>query len=130
MIRNIWNMDPRGRRNGHRGFRPEIFLGIMGLFCFGWIIIAVIGGLLGAGFMVIGAVLHGLARVLPRLLTRAVTSQSVLAGLILGLVWYFRTHRRNTAAKEETESKGGATVDSVPVETEIVEAPVYRTFGS
>ena len=47
------NMGPRGRMNGHRGFRPEIFLGIIGLMFFGWIILAVIGGLLGAGFMVL-----------------------------------------------------------------------------
>ena len=128
MIRNTWNMGPRGRRNAHRGFRPEIFLGIIGLICFGWVILAVIFGLLGAGVMVFGSVLSGLARVLPRVLTRVVTSRSVVAGLILGLVWYFRTHRKNTEAKEEAKSSG--TVDGAKVETEIVEAPAYRTFNA
>ena len=128
MIRNTWNMGPRARRNAHRGFRPEIFLGIIGLMCFGWVILALVFGLLGAGVMVFGSVLSGLARVLPRVLTRAITSRSVIAGLILGLVWYFRTHKRNTEAKEEEKNSG--TVDGAKVETEIVEAPAYRTFNA
>ena len=128
MYRNTWNMGPRARRNAHRGFRPEIFLGIIGLMCFGWVILAVVFGLLGAGIVAFGAVLHGLARVLPRVLTRAITSRSVIAGLILGLVWYFRTHRKNTEAKEEEKNSG--TVDGAKVETEIVEAPAYRTFNA
>ena len=128
MYRNTWNMDPRGRKNARRGFRPEMLLGLIGLMCFGWVILAVVCGLLGAGIVAFGAVLHGLARVLPRVLTRAITSRSVIAGLILGLVWYFRTHRKNTEAKEEEKNSG--TVDGAKVETEIVEAPAYRTFNA
>ena len=128
MYRNTWNMGPRARRNAHRGFRQEIFLGLIGLMCFGWVILAVVFGLLGAGIAAFGAVLHGLARVLPRVLTRAITSRSVIAGLILGLVWYFRTHKRNTEAKEEEKNRGA--VDGAKVETEIVEAPAYRTFNA
>ena len=44
-----YNMGPRGRKFGHRGFRPEIFLGILGLMFFGWIILAVIGVLAQGG---------------------------------------------------------------------------------
>ena len=69
-----YNMGPRGRKFGHRGFRPEIFLGILGLMFFGWIILAVIGGVLGAGIMILGSVVSGLARLAaePLLLGRHV----------------------------------------------------------
>ena len=49
------NMGPRGRMNGHRGFRSDIFLGIMGLFFFGWIILAAVGGMVGAGIMILSS---------------------------------------------------------------------------
>lgn len=120
------NMGPRGRMNGHRGFRPEIFLGIIGLMFFGWIILAVIGGLLGAGFMVLGSVVRGLARVAPRLFA----SRSVAVGLALGLVWYFRTHRRNAEEKKNTENECSGTVDGAAAEAEVIEAPAYRSFGA
>ena len=128
MYRNTWNMDPRGRKNARRGFRPEMLLGLIGLMCFGWVILAVVFGLLGAGVMVFGSVISGIVSVLPRVLSRIITSRSVIAGLILGLVWYFRTHRKNTETKEEAKSSG--TVDGAKVETEIVEAPAYRTFNA
>ena len=128
MYRYNWNMDPRGRNTGHRGFRPEMLLGLIGLMCFGWVILAVVFGLLGAGVMVFGSVISGIVSVLPRVLSRIITSRSVIAGLILGLVWYFRTHKRNTEAKEEEKNSG--TVDGAKVETEIVEAPAYRTFNA
>ena len=56
------NMGPRGRMNGHRGFRSDIFLGIMGMIFFGWIIIAAIGSMIGACIMVLGSVFAWLAR--------------------------------------------------------------------
>ncbi len=121
---------PRGRKFGRGGFRPEIFLGILGFMCFGWIILAVIGGLLGAGFMVLGSVVSGLARIAPRLFRGILSSKSLIAGIVIGLVWYFRTRGRNgNAGREETarESSGG-TVDGAAVETEIAEAPACRTF--
>lgn len=126
-----YNMGPRGRKFGHRGFRPEIFLGILGLMFFGWIILAVIGGLLGAGFMILGSVVSGLARVAPRLFSGILSSRSLAVGLVIGLIWYFRTHRRNgSAAKEETVRESASTVDGAAVETEIIEEPVYRTFNA
>ena len=126
-----YNMGPRGRKFGHRGFRPEIFLGILGLMFFGWIILAVIGGLLGAGFMILGSVVSGLARLAPRLFSGILSSRSVVAGLILGLIWYFRTHKKDgNTAKEEAKQESGSTVDGAAVETEIIEEPVYRTFSA
>lgn len=124
-----YNMGPRGRKFGRGGFRPEIFLGILGLLFFGWIILAVIGGLLGAGFMILGSVISGLARVAPRLFRGILSSKSLIAGLIIGLIWYFRTHKRNgNTAGKETIQESSSTVDGAAVETEIIEEPVYRTF--
>ena len=126
-----YNMGPRGRKFGHRGFRPEIFLGILGLMFFGWIILAVIGGLLGAGFMILGSVVSGLARIAPRLFSGILSSRSLVVGLIFGLIWYFRTHKRNgSAAGKEALQESGSTVDGAAVETEIIEEPVYRTFNA
>ena len=126
-----YNMGPRGRKTGRREFRPEIFLGILGLMFFGWIILAVIGGLLGAGFMILGSVVSGLARIAPRLFRGILSSKSLVAGLVIGLIWYFRTHRKDEgAAKEEAARESGGTVDGAAVETEIVEAPSYHTFNA
>ena len=126
-----YNMGPRGRKSGHREFRPEIFLGILGLMFFGWIILAVIGGVLGAGIMILGSVVSGLARLAPRLFSGILSSRSLVVGLIFGLIWYFRTHKKDgNAAKEEAAGESGSTVDGAAVETEIIEEPVYRTFSA
>ena len=128
---NRYTMGPRGRKFGRGGFRPEIFLGILGLMFFGWIILAVIGGLLGAGFMILGSVVSGLARIAPRLFSGILSSRSLVVGLIFGLIWYFRTHKRNgSAAGKEALQESGSTVDGAAVETEVIEAPVYRTFDA
>ncbi len=125
---NRCNMGPRGRMAGHRGFRPGVFAGIIGLIFFGWVFIAVIGAFLGAGVMVLSAVAHGLAHLIPRLFSHAFFTRGFIAGLILSLIWYYRTHKRN-AAGENAEGKNSGTVDGTAVETEIDEAPVYRTFN-
>lgn len=127
-----YNMGPRGRKFGRGGFRPEIIPGILGLMFFGWIILAVLGGLLGAGFMILGSVVSGLARLAPRVFSGILSSKSLVAGLIIGLIWYFRTHRRNgdTAKEEAIRESSGSTVDGAAVETEIIEEPVYRTFNA
>ena len=124
-----FNMGPRGRMFGHGGFRPEIFLGIIGFMFFGWIILAVLGGLFGAALMILGSVIRGLASVAPRVFSGLLSSRSVIAGLIIGLVWYFRTHKKNAPRTEASrEAETGSTVDGAAVETEIAEAPVYRSF--
>ena len=125
-----YNMGPRGRKFGRGGFRPEIFLGILGLMFFGWIILAVIGGLLGAGFMILGSVVSGLARVALRLFSGILSSRSLVVGLILGLIWYFRTHKKDGNAAREEANRESSTVDGTAVETEVIEAPVYRTFDA
>ena len=129
MYRYNWNMDPRGRNTGHRGFRPGIFLGIVGLLFFGWIFIAALCGVAGAAVMILASVISGLARFLPRLIRALVSSRGFALGVAMGLVWYFRTHRRNRAAAAESRESTGR-VDGTAVETEITEAPAYRTFNA
>ena len=129
MYRYNWNMDPRGRNTGHRGFRPGIFLGIVGLLFFGVIFAEALCGVAGAAVMILASVISGLARFLPRLIRALVSSRGFALGVAMGLVWYFRTHRRNRAAAEESRESAGR-VDGSAVETEITEAPAYRTFNA
>ena len=129
MYRYNWNMDPRGRNTGHRGFRPGIFLGIVGLLFFGVIFAEALCGVAGAAVMILASVISGLARFLPRLIRVLVSSRGFALGVAMGLVWYFRTHRRNRAAAEESRESAGR-VDGTAVETEITEAPAYRTFNA
>ena len=129
MYRNNWNMGPRGRNFGHRGFRPVFIPGIIGLFFFGWVVIAAVFGVLGALIMTLGSVLSGLAHFAPRLIRALVSSRGFAIGVALGLVWYFRTHRKNRAAAEESRKSTGS-VDGAAVETEVIEAPACRTFNA
>ena len=129
MYRYNWNMDPRGRNTRHRGFRPVFIPGIIGLFFFGWVVIAAVFGVLGALIMTLGSVLSGLAHFAPRLIRALVSSRGFALGIAMGLVWYFRTHRRNRAAAEESRESTGS-VDGAAVETEVIEAPACRTFNA
>ena len=126
------NMGPRGRMNGHRGFRSDIFLGIMGLFFFGWIILAAVGGMVGAGIMILSSVISWLASVVPAAVRGLLSSEGFAIGVVLGLVWYFRTHRRNTKETPQAEAsrESAGTIDETPVQTEIAEAPACRTFNA
>ena len=120
---NRCNMGPRGRMAGHRGFRPGVFAGIIGLIFFGWVFIAVIGAFLGAGVMALSAVAHGLAHLIPRLFTHAFFTRGFIAGLILGLIWYF--HRRK-AGREKEEPEEKAEEPAAPVqEEEFIEPTRY-----
>jgi len=136
MYRNSWNMGPRGRNNGHRGLRPGIFLGIIGLIFFGWIFIAALCGMAGAAIMVLASVISGLASVIseaayfvPFLIRALVSSQGFAIGVAIGLAWYFRTHRKNRARAEESRESTGS-VDGTAAQTEVTEAPAYRTFSA
>lgn len=120
---------PRGRMFGPRGFRPGIFSGIIGLFVFLWIIVAVIGSVFGAGMMILSSALHSLQHYFPRLLGSAFFLRSLAVGAVIGLIWYLRTHKRNTA-KEETLREDSGTVDGAPVETEVTEPQRFHTFSA
>ena len=129
MYRYNWNMDPRGRNTGHRGFRPGIFLGIVGLLFFGVIFAEALCGVAGAAVMILASVISGLAHIAPRLIRALASSHGFALGVAIGLVWYIRTHRKNRAAAEENRESTGS-VDGAAVETEVTEAPAYRTFNA
>lgn len=129
MYRNNWNMGPRGRNFGHRGFRPVFIPGIIGLFFFGWIFVAALCGAAGGAIMILASVISGLAHIAPRLIRALASSHGFAIGIAIGLVWYFRTHRKNRATAEENRESTGS-VDGTAVETEVTEAPAYRTFNA
>ena len=109
MIRT--NRGFRARRFRNRGFRPGVMIGFGLFFLFGgWIVIAVLGGLLGAGIMTAGAIISHAVRLFTRLISgvfsNAFTSGSVFLGILLGLGLYYnrRKNARSEEAEEETES--------------------------
>lgn len=124
---NGFNMGPRGRGFGHRGFRPGIFAGIIGLIFFGPAILAIVFSLVGAGAMVLYSVVSGLAQIAPRLFSGIFSSGGFAVGLAIGLLLSIRNHRKNTAPEAEREETGNGETENAPAE-EIIEAPRYRTF--
>ena len=99
--------------------RPMGFFPLGGLFILpalmfgGWIVVAVLGGVLGLVGNIIGGVFEGLGS----LTSGAFTGSGLVIGIVIGLALYFWLKKRNAAKVEETTS----TVDGEAVETEIVE---------
>lgn len=125
-----FNMGPRGRTFGHRGFRPGVFLGmLLFLLCGGWVILAVLGVMFGAGVMVFGSVLSLFGRFLSHAVPALLSSRSFWAGLVIGLIWAVRNWKRNRAAKEEEEET--LTKEKTREETEepVIETQSYRFYG-
>lgn len=109
MIRT--NRGFRARRFRNRGFRPGVMIGLGLFFLFGgWIVIAVLGGLLGAGIMTAGAIVshavHLFTRLINGVFSNVFASGSVFLGVLLGLGLYYnrRKNARSEEAEEETES--------------------------
>ena len=136
-------MNGRGpMMGGHRGFGPMMGgprpmrmrrstgigpLGVLfllpALLFGGWVILAVIGGLIGAGCMILGSVVEGLASVAGDIFSGTFSAGSVAVGFIIGLALFFRFRNRNAARKETTGS-----VDGEEVEEEIAEPVRYQTY--
>ena len=99
--------------------RPMGFFPLGGLFILpalmfgGWIVVAVLGGILGLVGSIIGGVFEGLGS----LASGTFTDSALPIGIVIGLALYFWLKKRNAAKVEETTS----TVDGEAVETEIVE---------
>ena len=128
-----WNEGFRGHRNVRKGSSvAAVVAGVLGLCFFGWIILAIIGGVLGGVFMILGSVIRGLARLAPRVFSGIFSTKGFALGVAIGLIYYFRHFRKSKVndAEEEARIENGSTVDGAPVETEIVEAPTYRSFGA
>ena len=127
---------PMGRPMHHRpmGYRPMGMwhrpMGIFpmgGLFILpalmfgGWIVIAVLGGILS----LIGAVIGGVFEGLSSLASGAFSVSGLVIGIMIGLVAFycFRNRKKEEAARQENIG----TVDGVEVEQIIEPEKVYRT---
>lgn len=110
------------RRFRRRGFFPMgVFFILPALMFGGWVVLAVLGGLLSLAGTIIGGVLGGLSA-----LAEGVFSLSGIGiGIVIGLIAYFcfRNKRKEEAARQDNTG----TVDGVEVEQVIAPEKVYRT---
>ena len=117
----------RGPMGGPMHHRPMGFFPMGGLFILpalmfgGWIVVAVLGGLLSLAGMVIGGIFEGL----DALAEGAFSGGGIVIGVVIGLVVFycFRNRKRKEAARRENIG----TVDGVEVEQVIEPEKVYRT---
>ncbi len=109
---NGWNreMGPRGPIYGHRGYGRR-GLGLGGLFLLpalffgGWMVIAVIGGLIGTMAWILGGAFSGIGSLIGwifSLIESAFTSEGLVVGIVLGIVLFYWMKKRNSAAQSET----------------------------
>ena len=110
------------RMNHHpMGFFPLGGLFILPALMFGgWIVVAVLGGVLG----LVGSILGGVFEGLDSLASGAFTGSGLVIGIVIGLALFFWLKKRNAAKEEESSS----TVDGEAVRTEIAE-PQYRQMN-
>ena len=103
----IWmNMGPRGRMNGHRGLGSGILLGLLGLIFGGWILLAMLGTLIGAGDMIFGSVFAALSNIIAPVLSAVFSMDGLIIGVIIGLIWYYsRRKNRDYTSRDEEEDK-------------------------
>ncbi len=119
-----FNMGPRTRRFARGGFRPGVvFPVLLALFFGGWSILAVMGGLLGFGFLAAGTVFGIFARVIGSIFRHVFSSPSIAVGVAIGLAWYFYNKKRNAETEEDREEKTSAKTE--PEAEEIIETTHY-----
>ena len=117
-------MGPRGRRIGHGGSVFGILAGVFGLMFGGWIILAVLGGLLGAGVMVLGSVFALLGKILSWIVAPLFTTESFAVGVAIGLIWT-AVRRMNEARPAEDRETAAAPETAESTEPEIIETRHY-----
>lgn len=122
-------MGPRGPMNGHRGFnrgfgprygRPPMGchrgfgtgLGVLALLPAllfgGWIILAVLGAVIGAVIMVLGTVFGGLASAAESVFSGISTAGGLAVGAAIGYVLFRRFRRKNAEKASEAEETAAA----------------------
>ena len=112
----------RVHRRPMMGFFPLGGLFILPALMFGgWIVVAVLGGLLSLAGAVIGGVFEGLSS----LTSGAFSVSGLVIGIMIGLVTFycFRNRKKEEAARQENIG----TVDGVEVEQIIEPEKMYRT---
>ena len=126
-------MGPRGPMNGHRGlnrgFGPRYGRPMMGchqgsglwvlallpaLMFGGWMILAVIGAVIGAVIMVISSVFGGLAYAAESVFSGISSAGGLMIGGVIGFVLYRWLRKRNAEKARATEEEANENGESVP----------------
>ena len=126
-----YNRGPRGRMNGHGGFRPGLMiLGILGLIGFAPIGLAVLSGLFIGGIAVFGGLLSAVIGALSELGAEALSSGGLAIGIVIGLLLYSMNRKKGTSAsRREAENTGVADIGT-KAEEEYYPTENYRSFGA
>ena len=106
----IWmknmNMGPRGRIHGHRGSVGGFLAGLLVLMMGGWIILAAVTALILSVVFVIIPVFGLLVDIAPAVLGSLLGMKSLAIGMVIGLLWYYRSRKnRESASADEEEEK-------------------------
>ena len=96
-------MGPRGRRTGHGGFLPGFLLGLVGLMFGGWVVLAVLGAILGVFAMVLGPMIGVFASGVSWIFNTIFSGSGFAVGLVIGLIWYFSRKNRNNSSRNDDE---------------------------
>ena len=115
----LGNMVLGGRR--HHGSALGGLLILPALMFGGWMVIAVLGGVLG----LIGSIIGGIFSGLSSLTSAAFSGDGLVIGIVIGLAafYYFRNRKKEEAARQENT---GA-VDGAEAEQIIGPEKVFRT---
>ena len=127
-----YNRGPRGRMNGHGGFRPGLLiLGIFALMGFAPIALAALSGLFIGGIAVFGGLLSAVAGILTSLGAEAFSLGGVAVGIVIGLLLYNRNRTRKGNAADHTEAENGNAADTgAQAAEEYYPMENYRSFGA
>ena len=128
-----YNRGPRGRMNGHGGFRPGLLiLGIFALMGFAPIALAALSGLFIGGIAVFGGLLSAVAGILTSLGAEAFSLGGVAVGIVIGLLLYNRNRNRKGNAADHTEAENGNAADTgaQAATEEYYPTENYRSFGA
>ena len=114
-------MGPRGPMRGHRGFGPVrrpmgyrhgsgmgILFILPALLFGGWMILAVLGALLGAVIMILGSVFGGLASAAETVFSGISSAEGAAIGFIIGFAVYTLLRRKNArkaSAQQEADEE-------------------------
>ena len=91
---------------------PSPLTGPEWMFVGGWIILAVIGGLIGAVFMILGSVFGGLATAAEAVFSGLSSTGGIALGAVIGFLLYRRLKRKNAEKASEAEEAADETNES------------------
>ena len=120
------NMGPRGRRFGHRGFSPWIFMRMLGVIIGCTVTLSVFAAFLVFVVCSLSALFPIVGSFIASLFSGGFFTRSFMAGLAIGLIWSMKNRKdRSVAAAEEKEDKNSAYTGS-GAEEEVFAARSFR----